>query len=255
MIFKKINPTTASQRNLIRIKNIFLNKYPLLKSKIIGIKNASGRNHQGKITIRHKGNGHKQKYRKIDFCRNIETTSIVLSIEYDPCRNANIASIFDLSKCNYNYIISPKNLHVGDIIKSGYNANAKLGHSLPLYKIPVGSYLYNIATKLNNKGQICRAAGTSSILLEKTSKLSLIKLKSGKSIYVSSNCFASLGIVSNDNFFLTTLGKAGRSRWLNKRPVVRGVAMNPIDHPNGGGEGKTSGSRLTPWGKSLKSKN
>jgi large subunit ribosomal protein L2 len=254
MKFKKINPTTPSQRNLIQIKQTSLRKKPLIKTKICGLKNSSGRNNSGKITIRHKGGGHKQKYRKIDFFRKDDLTGIVTSIEYDPNRSANIAAIYSSLTKSYAYILAPKNLSVGHIVKTGSSAEPKIGHALPISKIPVGSYIHSVSAKSNEKSQLARAAGTFCQLIEKTSKQGRIRLSSGEQRLLSINCIATFGIVSNDFSFLTTIGKAGRSRWLNKRPKVRGVAMNPIDHPHGGGEGKTSGGRtsVSPWGKPIK---
>jgi len=254
MILKKSNPVTSSQRHLIRLNKIFLNKHPIIKSNLIGLKNSSGRNNSGKITSFRKGGGHKQKYRKIDFFRQLDASGIVMSIEYDPNRTANIALIYDLINQKYSYIISPIFLKIGDIVKSGLIAESKLGHSLPIENIPVGSFIYNISTKTKKKAQISRSAGTYSQLIEKSTNFARIKLSSGEHRLVSVKCYATMGIVSNEEFFLTTIGKAGRSRWLNKRPKVRGVAMNPIDHPHGGGEGKTSGGRtsVTPWGKPTK---
>ena len=194
----------------------------------------------------------KKKFRTLDFFRKHPSTSIVSSIEYDPYRSANIAAIFDISTSKFNYIIAPKNLKIGDIVKSGPNAENKVGHSLPISKIPVGSYIHNISPKSKKPAQISRAAGTFSKLIEKTLQYAKIELSSGEQRFISVKCFATLGIVSNEFAFLTRLGKAGQSRWLNKRPTVRGVAMNPVDHPHGGGEGKKSGSGRTPWGKPTK---
>lgn len=254
MILKKKKPTTQSNRNLIQIHNKELNKKPFLKNKIIGLKNNSGRNNYGKITVRRIGGGHKQKYRKINYSRITDFNGIVTSLEYDPNRSANIASIYDYKKKIYEYILAPKNLKIGDIVKSGVNADVKNGHSLPLSKIPVGSLINCISTETTSKAKITRSAGTFSQLIEKTTKHARIQISSGEQRQVSVNCFATIGVISNENFFLTTVGKAGRSRWLNKRPKVRGVAMNPVDHPHGGGEGKTSGgkSSVTPWGKPTK---
>jgi large subunit ribosomal protein L2 len=251
MQLKIFKPTTPSQRNLIQLNKSSLTKTSLLKHKISGVQNRAGRNFRGKITSYHRGGGHKKKYRIIDFLRNYESTGVITSIEYDPYRTANIASVFDFSNKEYYYIISAKNLKVGNIVKSGQNAEPKIGHSLPILKIPIGSYIYNISTRSNKKGQFCRAAGTYGQLIEKTTQLARIKLSSGEHRYIPINCFASIGIVSNEYLFLTTIGKAGRSRWLNKRPIVRGVAMNPIDHPHGGA---TSGGRssVTPWGQPTK---
>ena len=246
----KSNPVTPSQRHLIKLNKKFSRQKPLIKFKINGLKNSSGRNNIGRITSYHKGSGHKQNYRKIEFHRTNNSTGIVLSIEYDPNRTASIASIYDFLSQKYFYIVAPKNLKIGDILKSGANAEPKLGNSLPIAKIPTGSFIYNVSPKTKKPGQISRSAGTFSYLIEKTSKYGRIKISSGEQRNISLNCYAALGMVSNELQFLTTIGKAGRSRWLNRRPKVRGVAMNPVDHPNGGGEGKKSGLRLTPWGKS-----
>lgn len=245
-----VKPITPSQRNLIKINYKTLKKQPLLKKMLKGLKNSSGRNNTGKITVFNKGGGHKQKYRKIDFYRRSDSIAIVCSIEYDPNRTSHIASIYNYITNQYSYIIAPENLKIGNIVKSGSNAEPKLGHSLPIAKIPVGSLIYNISPKLNKPAQISRAAGTFSYLIEKTAKYGRLKLSSSEQRLLSINCCATIGTVSNELHFLTTLGKAGRSRWLNKRPKVRGVAMNPIDHPHGGGEGRKSGKNLTPWGKS-----
>lgn len=253
MKFKKKKPTTPSQRHLIQLNTEHLNKKPLLKKKIKKLLNSSGRNNSGKITVRHKGGGHKKKYREINFSRTEITTGITVGIEYDPNRNAHIAAIFDVFKKDFFYITAPKNLKIGDIVKSGANAEPKIGHSLPISDIPIGSYIHNISPKINSPAQISRAAGTFSKIKEKTLEYAKIELSSGEQRLISTKCYATIGIVSNELIFLTKLGKAGRSRWLNKRPTVRGVAMNPIDHPHGGGEGKKSGKGKTPWGKSTKS--
>jgi len=254
MKLKTFKPTTPSQRNLIRLNESCLRKKPLVKNLIKGSKNKSGRNFEGKITSRHLGGGHKKRYRQLNFNRTDESTCIVTSLEYDPYRTANIASIYNIKTNEYDYITASRNLNVGDIVKSGENAEPKNGHSLPIAKVPVGSFIHNISVKAEKGAQISRAAGTFSQLIGKTSNSGQLKLKSGEQRNVSVNCFATIGVVSNELRVLTTLGKAGRSRWLNKRPKVRGVAMNPIDHPHGGGEGKTSGGRssVTPWGKPTK---
>lgn len=252
MVLKIKKPITPSQRQLVQLSRKNLNKQPLLKNSIKGIKNSSGRNNSGRITVRHKGGGHKKKFRKLNFFRVHSSTGIVCSIEYDPNRNANISSIFDISTHNFSYILAPKNLRIGDIVKSGPNAEPKIGHSLPISKIPVGSYICNISPKSKKPAQISRSAGTFSRLMEKTLSHAKIELSSGEQRFISVKCYATVGIVSNEFTFLTKLGKAGQSRWLNKRPRVRGVAMNPVDHPHGGGEGKKSGTGRTPWGKPTK---
>lgn len=254
MNFKIKKSTTSAQRHLIQLNtNIFTTKKPLIKKKIVGLINSSGRNNSGKITVRHKGQGHKKSYRIINFKRTQEMTGIVCSIEYDPNRNSNIASIYNLTFNKFFYILAPKNLKVGDIIKSGINIEPKLGYSLPISEIPVGSFIHCVFPSPSHSSIFSRAAGTFSYIKEKTLTHAKIELSSGEERILSSKCYATIGIVSNELDFLTTIGKAGRSRWLNRRPSVRGVAMNPVDHPHGGGEGKKSGKGKTPWGKFVKS--
>lgn len=226
-----------------------IKKKSMIKTKIKGMVNAAGRNNTGKITVYQKGGGHKKKYRFINFNRTNNSKNIVCSIEYDPNRNSNISSIYDFNTKEFCYIITPKKLNIGDIVESGINAEPKLGNSLPIKKIPVGSYIHNISPKSTKHAQISRAAGTFSKVKEKTLDYAVLELSSGEHRFVSTKCYATLGIVSNEYSFLNKKYKAGQSRWMNKRPTVRGVAMNPIDHPHGGGEGKKSGSNKTPWGK------
>nr|YP_009485497.1 ribosomal protein L2 [Melosira undulata]AVR57561.1 ribosomal protein L2 [Melosira undulata] len=254
MILKFVKPTNSSQRNLILISNKSLFKYPLIKYNLIGLKNSTGRNNQGKITVFSKGGGKKQKYRKIDFTNHLKNKSIITSIEYDPNRSANIMSIFDCKFKKYYYKIAPIGQKIGDIIYNSNITNLFLGHTLNLNNIPIGTFIYNLAIKNTEKAKFARAAGSFGFLVEKNFKNCLIKLNSGKTKAALLNGYASLGIISNEFFCLKILAKAGRSRWLNKKPKVRGVAMNPVDHPHGGGEGKTSGGRpsVTPWGKPTK---
>lgn len=226
-----------------------LKKKPLLKQKIKGMINLAGRNNTGRITVYHKGGGHKRRYREINFNRIKNSVGIICSIEYDPNRNANIASVFDFNKNEFFYILAPKKLSIGDVVESGSNAEPKLGNSLPIAEIPVGSFIHNISPKKFKPAQISRAAGTFSKLKEKTLSYAIIELSSGEQRFISPKCYATIGIVSNESAFLIKKRKAGQSRWLNQRPTVRGVAMNPVDHPHGGGEGKTSGKNKTPWGK------
>jgi len=251
MFLQKLKPTTASQRQLIKLnsKSLKLSKKPLLKSKIVGKKKSSGRNNSGKITVFHKGNGVKTNYRRISFDRSYNSIGIVCTIEHDPNRNCYISSVFDFVSKKFYYILTPQNLIIGNIVKSGLKIEPNLGCSLPLIDTPIGTAIHNISPKSNSYGKISRSAGTFSIVKEKTKHHCLIELSSGKQKYVSSKCFCTIGKVSKELYFLTQLGKAGRSRWLNKRPTVRGVAMNPVDHPHGGGEGRKSGHSLTPWGK------
>jgi large subunit ribosomal protein L2 len=251
VILQKVKPTTASRRQLIKLnqKGLNLSKIPLLKQKLKGKKNSTGRNNSGQITVRHKGGGVKKRYRQINWFRNFNSTGIVCSLEHDPNRDAYIASVFDFINFEFFYLLAPKNLQIGDIVKSGLEIEPSLGSSLPISGIPIGTPIYNICPKTFEKGKISRAAGTFSVIKEKTDTYALIQLSSGEQRYISSKCFASIGEVSKKLHFLTRLGKAGQSRWLNRRPTVRGVSMNPVDHPHGGGEGKKSGNSRTPWGK------
>ena len=254
MKLKKINSRTPSQRNLIRLNNSGLTNFYFIKNKIVGKVKNNGKNNYGKIVCRRKGGGNKNRHRLINFNRNKSSIGILTTIEYDPGRSGNIASVYDFLNKAYYYILCPMNVKVGDIVESGNDVNLFNGNSTPISKIPIGSIIHNVSTKINKKSEVSRAAGTFSKLIGKTPTTSIIQLSSGEQRYLSSKCFATVGVVSNDVWFLTTVGKAGRSRWLNKRPKVRGVAMNPIDHPHGGGEGKTSGGRtsVTPWGKPTK---
>ena len=253
MIFKKIKPITSSQRHVKLLNKSHLTNQSLIKSDTKGINKSGGRNNLGRITSFKKGGGHKKLYRNIDFYRT-NLNGVVTSIEYDPNRTAHIASIFDKENKKHSYITAPKGLKVGHIIKSGFNADIKVGHALTLDKIPLGSFIHNISLAPGKKAQFARAAGNYAQLIQKGQSYARIKLKSGEQRLIPLNCMAVLGIVSNDNHNLVSLGKAGRARWLGRKPIVRGVAMNPIDHPHGGGEGKTSGGRpsVTPWGKPTK---
>jgi large subunit ribosomal protein L2 len=249
-----VNPATPAQRHSIKLNSKHLKKAPLIKNKIKGLISQNGRNNSGRITVRHKGGGHKKSYREINYSRTDESTGIICSIEYDPNRNSNIASVYDFSKKSFYYMLAPKDSKMGDIVKSGSNTEPKLGYSLPLSKIPVGSFIHNIATKPAKPAQLSRSAGAFSSLKEKTLSQVVIRLSSGEQKTISSKCYATVGVVSNELVVFTKLGKAGQSRWLNKRPTVRGVAMNPVDHPHGGGEGKKSGKGKTPWGTQLRKK-
>lgn len=250
MVLIKIKPTSPGKRGLLRVKNPNVTKKPLLKTEIKGLaKNSSGRNNKGKITIRHKGSGNKKRYRKIDFHRTQNSAGIVMSIEYDPNRTSHVASVFDEKNNCYYYILAPKNIRPGDIVKSGMFSTLKVGHSISLERIPPGYNIHNITVRRGEGGKVCRSAGVSAKIIERTKEYSKIKLNSGKIIKVDPKLCATVGASSNELKSLTTIGKAGRSRWLNVRPTVRGVAMNPVDHPHGGGEGKKSGKGKTPWGK------
>jgi len=213
---------------------------------------SKGRNNRGVITIRHRGGGHKRRYRLIDFKRKkYGIEGIVASIEYDPNRNARIALI-NYVDGDKRYVLHPKNLNVGDSIFSGSGSPLNIGNSLPLAEIPLGTAIHNIELISNKGGQIVRAAGTSARILAKEGDYVTLRLPSKEIRLIRNECFATIGEVSNNDAFLIQSGKAGRTRWLGKRPTVRGSVMNPCDHPHGGGEGRAPIGRtrpLTPWGK------
>jgi large subunit ribosomal protein L2 len=255
MPIKKSKPTSPGKRFRETTTRENLHKKGPHKSLVSGTtKRKGGRNNTGRITTRHQGGGHKRQFRVIDFVRNKDSiVSRVERIEYDPNRSANIALLLYVDG-ERRYIVSPAGLKVGDEVSSGPEAPIKLGNALPLRLIPVGTNVHCIELKQGKGGQLARSAGSSAQLIAKEGKYALIKLKSGESRNVGLDCRASIGEVGNSEHNLRSLGKAGAKRWLGVRPTVRGVAMNPIDHPHGGGEGKTSGGRhpVTPWGVSTK---
>ena len=256
MPLKNFNPITPSLRELVQVDKTNLWKGRPFKSLTKGISKTGGRNNQGRITSWHRGGGHKKLYRIIDFKRNkIDISAIVERIEYDPNRTAFIALI-KYEDGKYSYILAPQKLSVGDKVISSQDADIKIGNCLPLKFIPVGTALHNVEMKVGKGGQIARSAGTSVDLVGKDSGYAQIKLRSGEFRLVPLDCKATIGVVSNSDQKNINLGKAGRNRWLGWRPHVRGVAMNPVDHPHGGGEGKTSGGRhpVTPWGFPTKGK-
>ena len=249
---KKYNPITPGTRFKVILKNKKLEKNKLEKKLLSKLNKKGGRNNCGRITIRHRGGGHKRLYRKILFKRKNFIGS-VCNFEYDPNRTAFLAKIFSFDTSEYFYIISPKNLIIGDIINYNIKLNfgkLSIGDSTILKNIPVGSLIHNIELKPGKGGQLVRTAGNFAQLIEKVNNFARIRLKSGEQRLVSLDCFASLGIIDNLDHRLINLGKAGSKRWLGRRPSVRGVAMNPVDHPHGGGEGRTSGGRpsVTPKG-------
>lgn len=258
MIKKQIKPTTPSQRHTILLKNNWLDHSNKIKNKnlIKGYKKANGRNNQGKITVRHRGGGHKQNYRNISFNRELTNVrGTVDHILYDPNRTANIAHIQNQKESFL--ILAPEGLQKNTYLQTSENAELKIGNSLPLKNIPIGSLIHNISLYPKIKAQIARSAGTYAQVIQKiNNRFAQVRLKSGELKNIPLSCYATLGIVSNINHKNIKIGKAGRSRWLNKRPKVRGVAKNPVDHPHGGGEGKTSGGRpsVTPKGKITKGK-
>ncbi len=219
-----------------------------------GLNKKSGRNSQGRITVRHRGGGHKRKYRIIDFKRNkYNIEAKVVSIEYDPNRSSRIA-LLSYKDGEKRYIIAPNNLKVGDTVISAEKTPVQPGNTMPLKNIPMGIDIHNIELKKGKGGQIVRAAGTAAQIVAKEGKYCQIKLPSGEIRKVLKECVATIGRVGNIDNFNIVIGKAGRNRWLGKRPGVRGIAMNPIDHPHGGGEGRSKGYKtaMTPWGKPTK---
>ena len=249
-------PTSPGKRFTVSVKTEGLHKgkpYSKLTEKK---SKTGGRNNSGKITTRHIGGGHKQKYRIIDFKRNKHDMSATVErIEYDPNRSSFIALI-QYEDGEKSYILAPQKINIGDKVISGNKVDIKPGNAMPISSIPLGTLLHNIELKPGKGGQLARAAGTYVQLIGRDQGYSILRLASGEVRLVLSSCMASVGSVSNPDNKNTNDGKAGRSRWLGKRPHVRGVAMNPIDHPHGGGEGRTSGGRhpVTPWGKPTKGK-
>ena len=252
MAIKKYKPTTNGRRGMTTLANTEITTSTPEKSLLVSNSKSGGRNNQGKLTVRHIGGGAKRKYRIIDFKRNkTDVTGRVATIEYDPNRNANIALI-NYRDGEKKYIIAPKDLKVGTIIESGENADIKIGNALPLKNIPVGTTIHCIEVQPGKGAALCRSAGTSAQILGREDKYVLIRLQSGETRKVLGTCFATIGVVGNEDYELVNLGKAGRTRHLGIRPTNRGSVMNPNDHPQGGGEGRTPVGRkspMTPWGK------
>ena len=256
MALKNFKPMTPGQRGLVLTEKTELFKGKPIKSLVSGLPSSGGRNNHGHITARRKGGGHKRKYRIIDFKRRkIDVQGKVERIEYDPNRSAFIALV-KYTDNDVSYIICPQKLSVGDTIVSAESADIKPGNCLSLKNIPVGTLIHNLELKPGKGGQMIRSAGTFGQLASKDSDYAQVKLSSGEIRAVRIECKATIGMVSNPDQKNIKLGKAGRKRWLGVRPSVRGVAMNPVDHPHGGGEGRTSGGRnpVSPWGLSAKGK-
>ncbi|MDK9717777.1 MAG: 50S ribosomal protein L2 [Trichlorobacter sp.] len=250
MAIKSYKPTSAGRRHQTCSTFEEITSTTPEKSLLVKIKKTGGRNHFGRVTARHQGGGHKQKYRMIDFRRDKRgIPAKVATIEYDPNRSARIALLHYIDG-EKRYILAPVDLKVGDTVLSGPEADIKPGNCLPLRSIPLGTIIHNIELKIGKGAQLARSAGTFAQLMSKEGKYSQVKLPSGEVRLVLQDCYATIGQVGNIDHENVSLGKAGRSRWLGKRPKVRGVAMNPVDHPHGGGEGRTSGGRhpVTPWG-------
>lgn len=252
MPIKKFKPTSPGRRQMTvsTFEEITTDKPE--KSLVEPLKKHAGRNAQGRMTVRHQGGGHKRLYRKIDFKRNKDNVPAkVATIEYDPNRSARIA-LLNYADGEKRYIIAPNGLKVGDVIVSGPEADIKVGNALPLANIPVGTIIHNIELKPGKGGQLARSAGSEIQLMAKDGAYAHVRLPSGEVRLIHINCRATIGQVGNLDHENVTIGKAGRSRWMNKRPSVRGVVMNPVDHPHGGGEGRAPIGRkspMTPWGK------
>ncbi|AHJ62334.1 50S ribosomal protein L2 [Granulibacter bethesdensis] len=254
MALKHFNPVTASLRGTVLVDRSELWKGKPVKTLTEGKHSTGGRNNHGRITSRFRGGGHKQTYRYVDFKRRkADVPATVERLEYDPNRTAFIALI-KYQDGELSYILAPQRLKAGDVVVSGARADIKPGNAMPLGAIPVGTIIHNIEMKPGAGGKIARSAGTYAQLVGKDAGYAQIKLMSGELRVVRAECYATVGAVSNPDNSNIHIGKAGRSRWLGRRPHNRGVVMNPVDHPHGGGEGRTSGGRhpVTPWGKPTK---
>ena len=252
MAIRNYKPTTPGRRKMSALVNEEITTSTPEKSLTVTMKKNSGRNNQGKITVRHQGGGVKRKYRIIDFKRNkVNVPGSVASIEYDPNRTANIALI-SYADGEKRYIIAPKGLTVGDTVSSGENVDIKVGNALPIMNIPVGTMIHNIELRPGKGGELARSAGTSAQILGREDNYVMIRLSSGEQRKVLGTCMATVGEVGNEDSSLVKIGKAGRKRHMGIRPTVRGSVMNPNDHPHGGGEGRAPVGRkapMTPWGK------
>lgn len=256
MALKTYKPTTPGQRQLVLVDRSKLWKGRPVKHLTEGLTKSGGRNNRGKITTYHRGGGHKRVYRMVDFKRRkFDVPATVERLEYDPNRTAFIALV-RYEDGELSYILAPQRLGVGDTIIAGERADIQPGNAMPLANMPIGTIVHNVEMKKGKGGQLARAAGAYVQLVGRDQSNAILRLSSGETRMVQADCMATVGAVSNPDNSNISLGKAGRSRWKGKRPVVRGVAMNPVDHPHGGGEGRTSGGRhpVTPWGKSTKGK-
>ena len=257
MALKHFKPNTPSQRQLVIVDRSELWKGKPVKSLTEGLTQKGGRNNTGRITARYQGGGHKRTYRMIDFKRRkLDVPATVQRIEYDPNRTAFIA-LLKYDDGEVAYILAPQRIAAGDVVVSGRSGvDIKPGNAMPLSAMPVGTIIHNVEMKPEKGGQIARSAGGYAQLVGRDSGMAILRLNSGEQRLVPSSCFATVGAVSNADHSNINLGKAGRSVWLGRRPHVRGVVMNPVDHPHGGGEGRTSGGRhpVSPWGKPTKGK-
>ncbi|MDC7238840.1 MAG: 50S ribosomal protein L2 [Spirochaetales bacterium] len=254
MGIKTYNPRTPSQRFRQSLTFDGITRSTSEKSLTTGKSSKAGRGAGGRISVRRRGGGHKRKYREIDFRRNkFDIPGKVAQIEYDPNRSANIALI-NYADGEKRYIVAPKGVEVGTVLMNGPNAPIEVGNALPLENIPVGRLVHCIELQLGRGAQLVRTAGGSAMIAAKEGKYVTLKMPSGEMRLVLNKCMATIGEIGNEDHMNVKIGKAGRSRWMGRRPKVRGVVMNPVDHPHGGGEGKTSGGRhpVSPWGKPTK---
>ena len=256
MALKTYKPTSPGQRGLVLVDKSHLSKERPIKSLTEGLTSSGGRNNKGRMTARRRGGGHKRLYRKIDFKRNkLDVSATVERLEYDPNRSAFIA-LLKYDDGELSYIVAPQRLSVGDKVISSEKADIKPGNTMPMKKMPIGTIIHNIEMKPGKGAQLIRSAGTFAQLVGRDQGMAILKLTSGEQRLIPAVCKATIGAESNPDNSNTKLAKAGRNRWKGKRPSVRGVVMNPVDHPHGGGEGKTSGGRhpVTPWGVPTKGK-
>ncbi len=257
MALRTFNPTSPGRRQLVLVDRSALWKGKPVKTLTEGISDPAGRNNHGHITARRRGGGHKRKYRLVDFKRRkFDVPATVERLEYDPNRTAFIA-LLKYEDGEQAYIVAPQRLAAGDkVVSSMGTVDVKPGNAMPLERMPVGTIVHNVEMKPRKGGQMARSAGCYAQLVGRDAGYAILKLNSGETRMVRAECMATVGAVSNPDNANTSIGKAGRKRWLGKRPSVRGVAMNPVDHPHGGGEGRTSGGRhpVSPWGKSAKGK-
>lgn len=256
MALKTFNPTSPGRRNLVIVDRSGLHNGKPVKTLTEGLTKKGGRNNTGRVTARRQGGGHKRSYRLVDFKRRkFDVPATVERLEYDPNRTAFIALI-KYEDGELSYILAPQRLAAGDTVVAGERVDVKPGNAMPLSSIPVGTIIHNVEMKPGKGGQIARSAGAYVQLVGRDQGYAIVRLNSGEQRLIHGACMATIGAVSNPDNANTKLGKAGRNRWLGTRPSVRGVAMNPVDHPHGGGEGRTSGGRhpVTPWGKPTKGK-
>ncbi|MBT5080349.1 MAG: 50S ribosomal protein L2 [Rhodospirillaceae bacterium] len=255
MALKQFKPTTPGRRGLVLVDRSELHKGKPVKTLTKGLSKSGGRNNHGRITSRRRGGGAKRTYRIVDFKRNRFEAAVVERLEYDPNRSAFIALI-KYPNDDLSYILAPQRLAAGDTVVAGDRVDVKPGNAMPLSAMPIGTIIHNVEMKQGKGGQLARSAGTYVQLVGRDQGYAILRLTSGEQRLVRSECMATVGAVSNPDNSNIKLAKAGRNRWLGKRPSVRGVAMNPVDHPHGGGKGRTSGSRhpVTPWGKPTKGK-